>query len=104
MDLGTLIGIFGGITLVGGAMFLAGPIMAFVDAQSAMIVLGGAIFTTLMKYPLDGFMSGMSSVKFVFGSKSEDPKEVIEQIVSMAETARKIQYLLLKRCRLTTRL
>ena len=34
MDLGTLIGIFGGITLVGGAMMLAGPIMAFVDAQS----------------------------------------------------------------------
>ena len=80
MDLGTLIGIFGGLTLVGGAMMLAGPIMAFVDAQSAMIVLGGALFTTLMKYPLDGFLNGLSSIKLVFTSSLEDPKEVIDQL------------------------
>ncbi len=97
MDLGTLIGLFGGLTLVGGAMMLAGPIMAFVDAQSAMIVLGGAVFTTLMKYPLDGFLSGISSIKLVFSSNIEDPKEVIDQLVSMAETARKNSILALEK-------
>lgn len=97
MDLGTLIGVFGGLVLVGGAMMLAGPISSFIDAQSAMIVLGGAVFTTLMKYPMNGFFSGLSSVKYVFSNKAEDPKEVIEQIVSMAETARKNSILALEK-------
>jgi len=43
MDLATIIGLVLGFGLIGTAMILGGGIMPFMDAQSALIVIGGTI-------------------------------------------------------------
>ena len=44
MDLATIVGFVGGLTLVVGAMSLAGPLGTFWDLTSILIVLGGSVF------------------------------------------------------------
>jgi len=48
MDLGTILGLVIGFGLIIGAMMLGGGVMPFVDAQSAMIVIGGTFAATLI--------------------------------------------------------
>ena len=89
MDLATLIGLVGSFAFVIMAMILGGDINMFVDTQSVMIVFVGSLFVVLMHYNFGQFLAAFKIAVKAFMFKMDKPEELIEQIVEMADAARK---------------
>jgi chemotaxis protein MotA len=83
------------------AMLLAGDIMMFVDAQSAIIVFGGSIFVVLSNYNMGQFFGIGKIIGKAFIFKLEKPEELIEKAVDMADAARKGGFLALEEAEIT---
>ena len=75
-----------GVLLVGEANV---SLAKFVDPPAMMMVFGGAIAVTLVGFPMKQVFNLFGIVKKPFFHKPEHPRELIELIVSLAETARK---------------
>lgn len=89
MDLATLLGVLGALALIVVSMLLAGELGMFVNAPSLVIVVGGSIFAVMAKYGLGQFLSATKVAGNSFKSKLPDPFELIEEIVGLADEARK---------------
>ena len=64
-------------------------IWLFVDIPSVFIVIGGSLAACLVGYPLAMILKMHKIVLITFTAKDRDPLQVIEQIVSLSETARR---------------
>ena len=71
MDLGTNIGLMLGFGLIGTAMMLGGGIMPFMDAQSALIVIGGTVAATMINQRLSFVIGGLKVGMRAFLSPEE---------------------------------
>lgn len=90
MDIGTLIGLLAGLGLIlGSIMFGGGALGGFVDVPSVLVVVGGTIAVTFVMFPMNTVFGSFRVGMKAFFAKSEDPTELIDLMVSMAETARK---------------
>jgi chemotaxis protein MotA len=90
MDIATLVGVFVAFTLIVTAIILGGgSFIAFFDAPSVMVVVGGAIAATLISYPLRNFLSVFGVSMKVLLYKLDSIPDLVEEIVSLAETARR---------------
>ena len=89
MDLATLVGIVGALGLIIVAMMMAGEFSMFVDMPSLVIVLGGSFFAAMAKFGLGQFLSAMKVAGKSFVFKIDDPSDLIEEIVTLADMARK---------------
>lgn len=89
MDIATIVGLVGAFGIVIMAMLMSGSIAMFVDVPSVLIVLVGTIFASLMKFSLGQFLGAGKVVGKSFAFKSPDPAELIDEIVSLADEARK---------------
>lgn len=97
MDLGTVIGLVGGVALIIVSMLLAASLGIFLDLTSIIIVIGGATFATLIRWTLPKFIGGMKAgIKTIFASPA-DPKELIDIIIELAQKARKESILALEK-------
>ena len=96
MDLATVVGILGAIGLLVMAMLLAGDISMFLDTQSMIIVFGGSTFVVLSNYTLGQFFGIGKIMGKAFMFKLEQPEELIEKAVEMADAARKGGFLALE--------
>ena len=91
MDIASVIGLLLGASLLVIAIAIApgASFGAFIDYPSMMVVIGGSISAVLICFPLRSFLGTAKVAKNVFFNKQEDFFELIEQIVSLAETARR---------------
>lgn len=89
MDLATLIGMIGAFVIIITAMMLSGSIGMFVDVPSLLIVIVGSIFVVMSKFGLNQFLGAGKVAAKAFMFKSQDPAEVIDEIVELADVARK---------------
>lgn len=91
MDIASLIGFLLAIGLLLGAVLSApgSSLSAFIDFPSLMVVVGGAIAAAMMSFPLKNFLSLAMVMKKVFLNRQDNVAELIGQIVSLAETARR---------------
>jgi chemotaxis protein MotA len=90
MDLATIIGLIAGLGVVGAAIFLGGDFMSFVDVASVMIVIGGAIAATILRFTLGQVgLALVTALKTSFGNKSRSPAEVISRLRELSQIARK---------------
>lgn len=90
MDIASLVGVFLAIGLIVASILMGtAPPSAFVDVPSILVVFGGAFAAALMCFPLKSMLSLPKIVKKVFLNKPPNPQELIEQLVSLAETARR---------------
>jgi chemotaxis protein MotA len=91
MDIASLIGILLGVSLLVIAVMIApgASFGAFVDYPSMMVVGGGSLAAVMICFPLKSFLNTIRVTKNVFFNKQEDLGELIEQLVSLAETARR---------------
>ncbi len=89
MDIGTVIGMVLAFGAIIGSILAGGDIGAFIDIPSVIVVGLGVIGSTFIKWPID-VVKGMVGVgmKVIFFSPA-DPKETIEEISKLAETARR---------------
>ena len=91
MDIATVVGVIMAFGLILAAIGMAegASYGAFVDYPSAMVVIGGAISAAMISFPLKNFLGvGKVTSKVIF-NKIESVPELIETIVSLAETARR---------------
>lgn len=90
MDLGTIIGIVAAFIVVVGAILYGGDIMQFIDVPSILIVFGGTIAATLVRFPLLGVIGALNAgSKVAFTNKKADARELIEEITKLADIVRK---------------
>ncbi|MDE1461817.1 flagellar motor protein PomA [Spartinivicinus poritis] len=89
MDLATLVGLLGAFGIVLAAMVLGGSVLVFVNVPSLLIVIVGSIFAVLMKFTLKQFLSAFGVLGKSFKFNSVDLNVLMEQIIDLAETARK---------------
>ncbi len=91
MDIASVIGLLLGASLLLTAIALApgSSFAAFLDLPSAMVVIGGSVCAVLICFPLKSFLALFSVTKNIFFNKQESFTELIELIVSLAETARR---------------
>ena len=97
MDWATLVGFFGGTALVLVTMQLAGELVMFWDFVSIIIVIGGSACATLMRWPIKNYMNGMTFGIQAVLNKVDKPQDLIEEIVELADTARKNSILALEK-------
>ena len=94
MDKGTIIGlvisiaafVIGVIVGAAGDLVIAGWMF---DLTSIIIVLGGGLGAAITSAPLGTFITAMKATKVVFKPPTVNPAEGINQIVALANTARK---------------
>ena len=92
MEISTILGLIIGFAMMVGVLMVGEShisLAKFVDPPAMMMVFGGAIAVTLVGFPLKQVLNIFGIMKKPFFSKPEHPGELIEQIVHLAETARK---------------
>jgi len=90
MDLATVIGVMTAAGLiVWSIMKGTAPLAAFLDVPSLMVVFGGSLGAVLICFPLRSVLSTPAIARKVFFNRSSDYPLLIEQLVSLAETARR---------------
>jgi len=90
MDIATIVGVFVAFSLIVASIILGGgSFAAFFDPASVMVVVGGSIAATLIAYPLRNFLSVFGVSLKVLIYKLDSAPELVEEIVSLAETARR---------------
>lgn len=89
MDLASIVGIIGALALIVVSMLMSGELGMFINGPSIVIVVGGTIFAVMAKYGLGQFLGAIKVAGKSFKYKLPDPNELIDEIVGLADEARK---------------
>jgi len=94
LELGSLIGfVVGGLCII-VAILISGDwaptsLISFVDAPSIMVVFGGTIAASLIGVPLPKYLGALKAISKVFKPPNANHAEAINQIITLANLARK---------------
>ena len=89
-DLGTLIGLLAGITIIViGILQSGGKLFWFFSFNSLLIVVGGTLAATMVNLPLKAVRNIFNILKNVFKGEVYDYVGIINEIVEKAQKARK---------------
>lgn len=90
MDIATIIGlIMCAVLIIGSILYGGASLMTFVDVPSVLVVIGGAMAAIMICFPMKVCLSGFKVSLKVILNKTDNVKVIIEQIVTLAETARR---------------
>ena len=93
MDLATLIGLLGVVGVLVGAIFTGdGPPSQFINIPSLLIVFGGTVMATLIKFPLGAVFGGFKVGLQTLLAKFEKPEAPITESVELADVPVKKAY------------
>ncbi|MEO5326610.1 MAG: MotA/TolQ/ExbB proton channel family protein [Magnetococcus sp. THC-1_WYH] len=101
MDLATVIGVILAFSVVIGGIVLGGGIMMFVNIPGLLIVVGGTIGSMLIRHKMSDVAGSVNVLMRAVLVKPQDPQEVINQLVEMANIARKDGILALEKFKAT---
>ncbi len=89
-DLGTLIGLLAGMTIIViGILQSGGKLFWFFNFNSLLIVVGGTLAATMVNLPLKAVKNVFNILKNVFKGEDYDYVGIINEIVEKAQKARK---------------
>ena len=90
MDIATLLGIAVAVSLIVSSIALGGgSYAAFLDLPSAMIVFGGAMAAALVSFPLRNFVGVFRVAAKSLFYRLDSVPQLVDEIVSLAEMARR---------------
>ncbi|MEM7646468.1 MAG: flagellar motor protein PomA [Pseudomonadota bacterium] len=89
MDIATLIGMLGAMTVVIAAILIGPNPMMFVDITSILIVCGGSAFVVAMKFSMKELPNAVKVAFKAFSSKVDKPEDLIDQVYELAKAAKK---------------
>lgn len=92
MEISTILGLVLGFSAMVGVLMVGETevsLTKFVDPPAIMMVFGGAIAVVLVGYPLKQVLNIFSILKKTFVNKPGHPTELIEELVGLAEMARR---------------
>lgn len=89
MDISTVVGLLLATAAIIGSIIYGSPISIFIDIPSIVVVGGGVIATTMIKWPLEQLKSLLSYyMKSIFMTRV-DTRQMIDEIQKLAEMARR---------------
>jgi chemotaxis protein MotA len=90
MDIMTLVGLVCGIVVVGVIMLLGGDIEMFWSEHAVIIIGGGSLAATMIRFPLSAILHGLPlGAKFAFTMSRLSAHDLVDQLAGIAEIARK---------------
>ena len=90
MDIATILGVVLALGLILSSIVIGGGSFAsFIDPPSIMVVIGGSIAAAMISFPLKTFLGVFRITMKTFLYKIDSKSQLIEQLVSLAETARR---------------
>jgi chemotaxis protein MotA len=88
LDLATLVGLVGTLVVLATAITLGGSVGAFVDTASLVLVIGGTLLVTLMKFSFPQFLSAAKVAFKAFTYRVPEPETLIDTSIQLAHQAR----------------
>jgi chemotaxis protein MotA len=90
MDLATGIGIVAGAAVIATLMLMGGDFRMFYDIHAVIIIFGGSISATLIRFPFIAMVHGLPlGIKYAFSMRSIGSRELVDELANLAEIARK---------------
>ena len=89
MDFATLVGLIGALVLISSAVILGASPDVFLNSASLIIVVGGSLLVVLSKFSFAQFLGAFKAAIRAFKFKLPDTAESIEEIIDVAQIARK---------------
>jgi chemotaxis protein MotA len=89
VDLATLIGLAGALVLIASAVILGASPDVFINGPSLLIVIAGSLLVVLAKFSLAQFFGAFSAAARAFKFKLPETQSAIEELVEVAQIARK---------------
>jgi len=89
MDIATVIGLVVGSILIVGSIAAGGSLALFINVPSVLIVVGGTFATAFIRFGMVDVINSSKVVMNTFFNKISNPQQVIQEIVNLANIARK---------------
>lgn len=89
MDRGTWLGILLGLALLGVAIGLGPNPRIFLHPASMIVVFGGIIASTFIRFPLSHVLSAVRIASHAFFTRSQTSREAVMQLVGLSQRARR---------------
>jgi chemotaxis protein MotA len=90
MDIATGLGLIAGIIVLCTLILMGGDFRMFYDIHAVIIIFGGSFAATLIRFPLSAMVHGIPlGAKFAFTLRRTTARELVDELASIAEIARK---------------
>jgi chemotaxis protein MotA len=90
MDIATSIGLVAGFAVIATLILMGGDFRMFYDIHAIIIIFGGSIAATLIRFPLAAMLHGLPlGIKFAFTLRSIGSRELVDELAGLAEIVRK---------------
>jgi chemotaxis protein MotA len=90
MDIATAAGLVAGAVVIVTLILMGGDFRMFYDVHAIIIIFGGSFAATLIRFPLAAMLHGLPlGIKFAFTLRSISTRELVDELASIAEVARK---------------
>src|SRR5450432_2605664 len=90
MDIMTSVGLISGIIVVAVMVFMGGDLHMFVSEHAVIIIFGGSIAATMIRFPLGAILRGLPlGAKFAFTMSRLSARDLVDERARIAEIARK---------------
>src|SRR5664279_3933837 len=90
MDIMTSVGLISGIIVVAVMVFMGGDLHMFVSEHAVIIIFGGSIAATMIRFPLSAILHGLPlGAKFAFTMSRLSARDLVDELARIAEIARK---------------
>ena len=88
MDIMTGVGLVCGIIVVSVMIFMGGDLHMFISEHAALIVIGGSIAATMIRFPLSAILHGLPlGAKFAFTISRLSARDLVDELARIAEIA-----------------
>src|SRR5450432_2487352 len=90
MDIMTGVGLVSGIIVVAVMVFMGGDLHMFISEHAMIIIFGGSIAATMIRFPLSAILHGLPlGAKFAFTMSRLSARDLVDELARIAEIARK---------------
>jgi chemotaxis protein MotA len=97
LDRSTVLGITLGVLLIGGAVFVGPSAATFWNLPSVLIVGGGVIATTFIRFPAPVVLGSARVIGRAFTDRMQSPVDLVHDLVRLSYTVRKDSLLAMER-------
>jgi len=90
MDIMTGVGLVAGTIVIATLMLLGGDLEMFVSEHAVIIIFGGSISATMIRFPLGVILHGLPlGAKYAFTMSRLSARDLVDELARIAEIARK---------------
>jgi chemotaxis protein MotA len=90
MDIMTSVGLIAGVIVIATMMLLGGDVHMFISEHAIIIIFGGSIAATMIRFPLAAMLHGLPlGAKFAFTMSRLSARDLVDELARIAEIARK---------------